>query len=216
MFYYEPSKSDCFGHATRPANLHKAWPKMQHFLSSYFEPAKPENIQLQVFLAAASDTKSRVENFFGPPTEPKRLEWNLKQDDYLRAVSFILEGYPWPEPPANPVWLSFALLLKWKSSVLPKLDWPGEEYAREVFEIGWHARMGVFLRNKSFVTTMLQIPLSSKEPASYDFLKTFSADAPFKMNPKHFRVIEPTGKKGNLAGRKPSQAIAARLREAIK
>jgi hypothetical protein len=215
MFYYESSKSDCFGHAMRPANLHKAWLKMQHFLNSYFEPAKPENIQLQVLLAAASDIKSRVEKFFGPPTEPKRLEWNLEQDDYLRAVSFILEGYPWPEPPANPVSLSFTLLLKWKPSVLPKMDWPGE-YAREAFETGWHVRMVVFLRNKSFVTTPLQIPLSSKEPASYDFLGKFSADAPFKMNPKHFRVIEPSGKKGNLAGRKPDPAIAARLREVIK
>jgi hypothetical protein len=214
MFYYEPPKSDCFGHAMRPANLHKAWSKMQDFLNSYFEPAKPENIQLQVFLAAASDMKSRVEKLFGPPTEPKRLEWNLKQDDYLQAVGYILEGYPWPQPPANPVSLSFTLLLKWKSSVLPKMDWPGE-YAREVFEIGWHVRMVAFLRNRSFVTTSLQIPLSSKESASYDFLKSFSADAPFKMNPKHFRVIESTGKSGKLAQGKPDAIVTARLHEAI-
>jgi hypothetical protein len=214
MFYYEPPKSNCFGHALRPSNLHKAWSKTQHFLNSCFEPAKPENIRLQVFPAAAPDIKCRVEKFFGPSTEPKRLEWNLKQDDYLQAVGFILEGYPWPQPPANPVSLSFTLLLKWKSSVLPKTDWPGE-YAREVFETGWHVRMVAFLRNRSFVTTSLQIPLSSKESASYHFLRSFSADAPFKMNPKHFRVFESTGKSGKLAKGKPDAIVAGRLHESI-
>ena len=198
----------------RPSNLHKAWSKTQHFLNSYFGPAKPENIQLQVFPAAAPDIKCQVEKLFGPPTERKRWGWNLKQDDYLQAVGFILEGYPWPQPPANPVALSFTLLLKWKSSVLPETDWPGE-YAREVFETGWHVRMVAFLRNKSFVTTSLQIPLSSKEPASYHFLRSFSADAPFKMNPEHFRVFESTGTSGKLAQGKPDAIVAGRLHEAI-
>jgi hypothetical protein len=216
MFYYCPPKSNCFGHALRPANLHKAWPKLQHFLNAYFEPAKPQNIELRVFLAAASDINSRVEKIFGPPAVPRGLQWNLKPDDYSRAAGFILEGYPWPEPPANPIWLTFVLPLKWKPSVLPKLAWPSEEYAREALEMGWHILMNVFLRNRSFVTTSLQIPLSSKEPASYDFLGRFGADAPFKMNVKHFRVIEPSGKKGSPASRKPDPAMAARLREVIK
>ena len=43
------TKDHCFGLAMRPANLHKAWSKMQDFLNSYFEPAKPEHIQLRSF-----------------------------------------------------------------------------------------------------------------------------------------------------------------------
>jgi hypothetical protein len=57
----------------------------------------------------------------------------------------------------------------------------------------------------------ITFPISSSEPASYEFFKRFASDAPFRMNPKNFRV-RVLGKSGRWAWKKPEGEIAERLR----
>ena len=57
-------------------------------------------------------------------------------------------------------------------------------------------------------------PISSKEPASFEFIRQFGQATPFKMSSKHFQVGI-IGKTGKLAWRKPADDIAARLQEAL-
>ncbi len=111
---------------------------------------------------------------------------------------------------------SYTAELSWKSSVLPNIEWapdflkPGnEKFQRVLFAL----TLG--LGGRVMFAGGITIPIAPEEPASYDFLKRFSADAPFKMSAKHFQVCVPIGKKGGLAWRKPDAAIAARLLEAI-
>jgi hypothetical protein len=221
MFSYCPPKSNSYGQAMRPSNLPKAWQKTQSFLNTYFEPAEPENIRLKPFFNRFWDAENHTRKcmdkavqVFGNPTRPESLQWELTPGNYQQAISFILEGYPWPKQPSDPIWLSLTFWLVWKASVLPKVDWP-DRYLKPSHEKFRRSLFIVYLRNHGFIQTILVIPLSSKDPASYEFLGRFSADAPFKMNPKHFRVTEPAGKNGKLARRKPDAVVAARLHEAI-
>lgn len=57
----------------------------------------------------------------------------------------------------------------------------------------------------------IAFPISSSDPASYEFLKRFVSDAPFRMNPKNFRV-RILGKSDRWAWKKPDGEIAGRLR----
>jgi hypothetical protein len=100
--------------------------------------------------------------------------------------------------------------------VLPNVNWhavflkPGNERSQGslcMINLGNGSRI-------SFGGGLL-IPISPQEPASYEFLQRFSADAPFKMSAKHFMVGVSIGKNGNLAWRKPEAEIAARLNEVI-
>jgi hypothetical protein len=57
-------------------------------------------------------------------------------------------------------------------------------------------------------------PLSTTEPASFEFLRRFSADAPFKMSAKHF-MVGIIAKNGKFAWRKPDAEMAAKLEKFI-
>ena len=57
-------------------------------------------------------------------------------------------------------------------------------------------------------------PLATTDPPSFEFLKRFSTDAPFKMSAKHF-MVGVIAKNGGFAWRKPDPEIAARLEEFI-
>ena len=57
-------------------------------------------------------------------------------------------------------------------------------------------------------------PLSTVEPASFEFLRRFSTDAPFKMSAKHF-MVGITAKNGKFAWRKPDVDILAKLEKYI-
>jgi len=111
---------------------------------------------------------------------------------------------------------SFTCMLKWKTAVLPHVLWhpaflqPGRESSQGSLCM-------VTLGNGSRISFGggLLFPLSPTEEASYQFLEKFSADAPFKMSPKHFQVGITLGRNARLAWRKPDAPIAARLREVI-
>ena len=57
-------------------------------------------------------------------------------------------------------------------------------------------------------------PLSTIEPASFEFLRRFSANAPFQMSAKHF-MVGVIAKNGSFAWRKPDEEIAGKLEEFI-
>ena len=57
-------------------------------------------------------------------------------------------------------------------------------------------------------------PLSTVESASFEFLKRFSTDAPFKMSAKNF-MVGVTAKNGKFAWRKPDAEILAKLEESV-
>jgi hypothetical protein len=104
------------------------------------------------------------------------------------------------------------LVLAWKDSVLPKVEWP------DVFIGPDKQKLRQFLfmvmGNRVMFPMGIVFPLSSTEPASFEFLRRFSADAPFKMSAKHF-MVGITAKNGKFAWRKPDADIAAKLEEFI-
>ena len=104
------------------------------------------------------------------------------------------------------------LVLAWKDSVLPKVEWadaflgPEKQIVRQFLCTIMNNRVGFIMG--------IVIPLSTTDPASFEFLKRFSAEAPFKMSAKHF-MIGTTAKNGKFAWRKPDAEIAAKLAAAI-
>ncbi len=108
----------------------------------------------------------------------------------------------------NPEWnptRQFSLSLGWRASVLPNLESP--EYLEQKV-------LFIVTGDRVMFVGGLWIPISTTESASYEFLGRFSADAPFKMSPKHFKVGT-LGKSGKMAWRKPDPDTAARLHQAI-
>jgi hypothetical protein len=107
--------------------------------------------------------------------------------------------------------------LNWKESVLPNVDWDpsllvpeGERFKKAMF------MMSSLAGDRVSFPMGLFIPLSASEPSSYEFLKKFCRDAPFKFSVKHFKVGIPVGKKGKLAYRKTTGEVAAQLTAAIE
>lgn len=100
------------------------------------------------------------------------------------------------------------LVLAWKSSVIPKAEWPEAFLGPENQKV----RQFLFMTMGGRVMFPMGIvfPLSTIEPASFEFLGRFSADAPFKMSAKHF-MVGVIAKNGSFAWRKPDPEIAAKL-----
>jgi hypothetical protein len=103
-------------------------------------------------------------------------------------------------------------VLAWKDSVLPKIDWP------EAFQGTENEMVRRFLfsavGNRVMFPIGIVFPLSSTDPASFEFLRRFSADTPFKMSAKHF-MVGVISAKGRFAWRKPDADIAAQLEDMI-
>jgi len=107
---------------------------------------------------------------------------------------------------------STAGVLVWKDSVLPKVEWPDVFLGPDNQKL----RQFLFMVMGSQVSFVMGIvfPLSTHEPASFEFLKRFSAAAPFKMSAKHF-MVGVTAKNGKFAWRKPDTNILAKLEEYV-
>ena len=103
--------------------------------------------------------------------------------------------------------------LHWKSTALPNAEWPKQFLKAE----NGHSRHITFILTEDRISfpSGIVFPIPLKEPTSYDFLKQFSSETPFKMSAQHFSVVIPIGKKGRYAARKPDAEISARLNEAI-
>jgi hypothetical protein len=107
--------------------------------------------------------------------------------------------------------------LSWKEAVLPNIDWapPFLQPENERFkQVSFLVSLGQAGRI-SFPLGFL-IPISVSDPGSYGFLRNLSRDAPFKFNVKHFSVVTPIGKKGNIAYRKAHGEMAVRIASAIE
>ena len=103
-------------------------------------------------------------------------------------------------------------VLAWKSSVLPKVEWP------EAFQGPENQKVRQFLfgvmGDRVMFPMGIVFPLSTVEPASFEFLGRFSSEAPFKMGVKHFQVGI-VSNNGKFAWRKPDSEIAAKLEKCI-
>ena len=104
------------------------------------------------------------------------------------------------------------LVLAWKDSVLPKIEWPAAFQGPENQKVRQFLFM--VMAGRVMFPVGIVFPLSTTEPASFEFLGRFSADAPFKMSAKHFQVGI-IGKSGSFAWRKPDAEIAAKLEQFI-
>ena len=104
------------------------------------------------------------------------------------------------------------LVLAWNDSVLPKVEWP------DLFLGPDNGKLRQFLfmvmGNRVAFPMGIVFALSTVEPASFEFLRRFSKDAPFKMSAKHF-MVGMTAKNGKFARRKPDGDILAKLEECI-
>lgn len=101
--------------------------------------------------------------------------------------------------------------LNWKSAVVPNLEWP-EYFLKPENK---HLRLIMFIIMGERISFPLGIifPIPLNDSASCDFLRRFSADAPFKMSAKHFSVVVPIGKGRKYAARRPGAEITSRLSE---
>jgi hypothetical protein len=217
MFFYQPPKGNRFGHALRPSDPRKAWPALRGFLDSFFEPAQPESIELEVIPDFWSGSKDHVEECrksacaaFGGPIG--RRSWRFAADKHQQAVDFVISGYPWPGGSTSPLSLSFNYTLRWKAGVLPKEVWlePYSDAPNGILRI---SSLIVYLQNRCFASTMFLIPVPVDDPGAFEFLGAFSRTAPFKMKPRHFRLADPAWRRGTF--RKPDQVMTARLEEAL-
>jgi hypothetical protein len=147
---------------------------------------------------------------------PKDNCWGhaLRPQDPLKAKQRVNAFFETYFERLEPEWdntRQLTLNLNWNASVLPNVDWP--ELYLQPDNQKWQKTLLILTGNR-ITFMMFVIPISPQEPSSYEFLKRFSADAPFKLSPKHFQVGI-LGKAGKLAWRKPDKAIAARLQEFI-
>ena len=141
---------------------------------------------------------------------PKGICWghSIRPKDPLKAkqrVNSFFETYFKRLDPEWDIRRQFTLTLNWKASALPNVDSPEDLHQKVLF---------IVTGNRVMFPGGLWIPISSSDSASYEFLARFSADAPFKMSPKHFQVGL-RGKTGHISFRKPDSDIAARLQQVV-
>jgi hypothetical protein len=104
------------------------------------------------------------------------------------------------------------LVLAWKDSVLPKVEWPAAFQGPENQKVRQFLFM--VMGDRVMFPMGIVFPLSTTEPASFEFLRRFSTDAPFKMSAQHF-MVGVIAKNGSFAWRKLDAEIAAKLEEVI-
>ncbi|HEY4416362.1 MAG TPA: hypothetical protein VGO57_11780 [Verrucomicrobiae bacterium] len=142
---------------------------------------------------------------------PKSSCWGhaIRPNDPLKAkqkVNAFFETYFERLDPQWDTTRQLTLKLNWNVSALPNVESP-EDLQRQVL-FGLTGNRIIFLG--------FWIPISCTEPASYEFLRRFSADAPFKMTAKNFKVGPSLGKGLDLGVlRKPDATIVARLQSVL-
>ena len=142
---------------------------------------------------------------WGHALRPKDMDWRAAKQRLLDFLDIYFEMVERDE--------DSKFIVRWKDSALPNVAWP-EEFLTPEFQ-KQRQIMFLFLGERVGFPLGLLIPISPQEQSSYEFIGRFSANAPFKMSPKHFSVVIRTGKKGTLSDRKPDGDIVARLEEVI-
>ena len=145
----------------------------------------------------------------------------LRPRDPLKAkpaVNRFLETFFETSDPQWDAYGQSTLSLSWRTSVLPQVEWAAEFLTlagRRSQQVTFLLIRTPALGSRISFPLGLPFPLSVTEPASYEFLRRFAAEAPFKMNAKNFKVGI-IHKNGKLASRKPDAGIAARLAGAVE
>jgi len=105
----------------------------------------------------------------------------------------------------------FSCTLKWKDGVLPR-----DGLTVELLQLP-AGLCGVTLGGGSRIAFLggLIIPISPTEQSSYEFIRRFAGDAPFKMSAKHFSLWRPPLGKGTLRWKKAEGEVLARLQAVI-
>jgi hypothetical protein len=142
---------------------------------------------------------------WGHALRPKDTDWRVAKQ---RLESFLDMYFEMVERNEDS-----KFIVRWKDSVLPNKAWPEEFLTPESQK--QQEILFLFLGERVGFPLGLLLPISPQEQSSYEFIRRFSATAPFKMSPKHFTVVIRTGKKGALVDRKPDASIVARLEEVI-
>jgi len=144
-------------------------------------------------------------------TVPKSSCWGhvIRPKDPFKAkqrVNAFFETYFERLVPEWDATRQISSVFSWRTSVLPKIEWP-EDFSKP------ESQKVFFILTGDRVMFMggIPFPISSSEPVSYEFLRRFVSDAPFRMSPKNFRV-RILGKSGRWAWQKPEGEIAERLR----
>jgi len=105
-----------------------------------------------------------------------------------------------------------SFVVAWKESVIPKIEWAEAFLGPEMLK----ARQFLFgVKGDRVMFPMgIVFPLSTIEPAAFEFLRRFSTDAPFKMSAKNF-MVGITSNNGKFSWRKPDADMAAKLAEFV-
>jgi|ERR1043166_3825612 hypothetical protein len=147
-------------------------------------------------------------------TVPKSSCWGhvIRPKDPLKAkqrVNAFFETYFERLVPEWDTTRQISFITSWRTSVLPNVEWPEEFLKPENQKISF-----ILTGDRASFIGGILFPLSSSESASYEFLRRFVSDAPFRMSPKNLRVSVP-GKSSKWAWRKPEGEIARRLQAAF-
>ena len=143
-------------------------------------------------------------------TVPKSSCWGhvIRPKDPLKAkqrVNAFFETYFERLVPEWEATTQVSQVVSWRMSVLPNVEW--QDFSGEAED----AKMLFILTgNRVMFMGGIHFPISSSEPSSYEFLKRFASDAPFRLNPKNFRV-RVLGKSGRWAWQRPEGEIAEKL-----
>jgi hypothetical protein len=96
-------------------------------------------------------------------------------------------------------------VFSWRASVLPNVEWPDD------FKPENQKMFFILTGDRVMFMSGITFPLSSSDQTSYEFLRRFVSDAPFKMTPQNFRY-RVLGANGRWSWKKPEGQIAERLR----
>ncbi len=192
--------------------------KTRNFLAKYYEPFEAKGLTLHLRFnltnPAARMIRHELVQVVGDTPTPDSMDWVLTPGQYDPVMDFLLARHAWPKQPKDPIWLEFEASVAWNESVLPAVEWhpefQGPPVGNHHLKHTWYQ---IRLKDRGLIQFMLGvlIPIPVDDPASYDFLRQFCADAPFKINPAKFLVSTPVGKKGNWAFRKPNEEVLERL-----
>jgi len=222
MFVYRQTKGNLWGAATRPFNLPAGLEKARNFLAKYYEPFEAKGLSLHLRFNLTDPATRLIRNelvqVVGDTPMPDSMDWALSPSQYDPVMDFLLAQRAWPKQPKDPIWLEFEASVAWKESVLPAVQWHpeflGPPAGNHHLKHTWYL---IRLKERGLIQFILGavIPIPVDDPASYNFLRQFCADAPFKINPHKFLVSAPVGKNGKWAFRKPNAEVQKRLIKAL-
>ncbi|HEX7654290.1 MAG TPA: hypothetical protein VF607_12345 [Verrucomicrobiae bacterium] len=222
MFIYHQSKGNLWGAATRPFNGLQSLARMHQFFQKYYLPLEVKGLTVHLRLDLNDPVGRKLRQDFvqvvGDTPMTDATDWILQPNQYAAAMDFLTSPQAWPKKLKNPVWVDFETQAGWNEARLPAVQWypeyEGPPMGTLELKKTWYQ---VHIQDRGLIQFMLgiTIPIPVDNPAAYDFLREFCADAPFKINPEKISVSTPVGKKGKWAFRKPSPEIAARIAAAV-